>query len=77
MLNFDWFYINTQFIAIIGVIATIGTITMVVISRRMSEGKFNLGMDLVYYLTLYIFIAPLWIGKATYNALFKVKTSWR
>jgi hypothetical protein len=46
-------------------------------SKKMSEGKLEIGMDLVYYLTLYIFIAPLWYGKALFNALFGVKTSWR
>jgi hypothetical protein len=46
-------------------------------SKKMSEGKFDIGMDLIYYLALYMFIAPLWIGKAAYNAIFSVKTSWR
>ncbi|MCX6701817.1 MAG: glycosyltransferase [Candidatus Zambryskibacteria bacterium] len=75
--NFDWFYINTEIIAIIGIIIAIGTITMILMSKRMSEGKFDIGMDLVYYLALYMFIAPLWIGKAAYNAIFSIKTSWR
>jgi hypothetical protein len=46
-------------------------------SKRMSEGKFDLGMDLIYFLSLYMFIAPLWIAKATYNAVFSVKATWR
>ncbi|MBA3732923.1 glycosyltransferase family 2 protein [Patescibacteria group bacterium] len=75
--SFDWFYINTEILAIIGVVATLGTITMILISKKMSEGKLRFGMDLIYFLTLYMFIAPLWIGKAAYNAVFKVKASWR
>ncbi len=76
-LGFDWFYINTQFIAIASIITFMGTLTLVFLSRRMAEGKFRLGMDLVYYLALYAFIAPLWLGSAIWNAVFSVKTSWR
>jgi hypothetical protein len=75
--SFDWFYVNTELIALIGIIATLGTIILVLMSRKMSEGKIKLGMDLIYFLALYMFIAPLWIGKALYNAIFSVKASWR
>lgn len=75
--SFDWFYINTELIALIGVVVTIGSIAMILMSKKMSEGKINIGMDLIYYLSLYMFIAPLWIGKAAYNAVFKIDTPWR
>lgn len=75
--NFDWFYINTELIAIIGLVTTLGTLTMILISKKMSEGKIVLGLDLIFFMTLYMFIAPLWIGKAAYNALFGIKASWR
>ncbi len=75
--NFDWFYVNTEFIAVVSIVVSIGTITMILMSKKMSDGKIKIGMDLIYYLTLYMFIAPLWIGKALYNVAFSVKTSWR
>ncbi len=75
--SFDWFSVNTQLVAIIGILAFIGTITMVLTSRKMSDGKLTFGMDLIYFLTLYMFIAPVWIAKAAYNALFSIKASWR
>ncbi len=75
--NFDWFYINTQIIAIIGVAVAIGSITMIMMSKKMSEGKLDVGMDLIYYLALYMFIAPLWMAKAAYNAITGIKASWR
>ncbi len=75
--NFDWFYLNTELIALIGVVTTIGTILMILISKKVSEGKLDLGVDLIFFMTLYMFIAPLWIGKAAYNAIFGVKASWR
>ena len=75
--SFDWFYVNTELIALVGIVIALGSFTMILMSKRMSEGGFDLGLDLIYYLALYMFIAPLWIGKAVFNAMFGVKTSWR
>lgn len=76
-ISFDWFYINTEIMAIIGLVSIFATITMILTSKQMSEGKLSFGMDLIYFLTLYIVIAPMWIAKAAFNSLFRVKTSWR
>lgn len=76
-LNFDWFSINTEFLAIISIMVFIGTVSIVLISRKLAEGKVRPGLDLIYFFTLYTFLAPLWLGKALYNALFSVKTGWR
>lgn len=75
--NFEWFYVNTELIALVGTVVAVGSITMILMSKRMSEDKFDIGMDLIYYLSLYMFIAPVWIGKAAWNAIFSVKTTWR
>ncbi len=77
LLNIDFFYLNTQFIALVGVIVSLGTISMILMSKKMSEGKLDIGMDLVYYLALYIFLAPLWYSKALFNVVFNIRTSWR
>lgn len=71
------FSINTEFVAIAGFIAFIGTLTMVLISRKMSDGKVRFGMDMVYYFSLYAFLAPLWLGKAVINVIFSLNTTWR
>jgi len=76
-ISFDWFYINTELVSLVGLVAVSGTIAMILISRKMSEKKVRVGMDLIYFLTLYMFIAPLWIGKAVYNAMFGIKAKWR
>ncbi len=77
LFTFDWFYLNTQVLSLLGIVTTLGTLTMIAVSKHLSEGKVTVGMDLIYFMTLYMFIAPLWIGKAAYNALFHVKTTWR
>lgn len=75
--SFDLFYLNTQILTLLGLATGIGTITFVAISKKMSEGKLDIGMDLIYYLSLYMFIAPIWIIRAAFNALFSIKTTWR
>jgi cellulose synthase/poly-beta-1,6-N-acetylglucosamine synthase-like glycosyltransferase len=75
--NFDWFFINTELLAFVSLVTAIGSISMILISRKMAEGSMRLGLDLIYYLTLYMFIAPLWMARALFNAVFSIKTSWR
>ncbi len=75
--TFDLFYINTELIAIISLVVAIGSITMILASKKMAEGKLNIGMDLIYYLSLYMFIAPMWIVKAVFNTVLGVKGTWR
>ncbi len=71
------FSINTGMIAIISFVTFLGTLTILYISRKMEEGKFRLGMDLLYFLTLYTFIAPIWLARAVFKALTGSKTNWR
>jgi cellulose synthase/poly-beta-1,6-N-acetylglucosamine synthase-like glycosyltransferase len=75
--HLEWFYIDTQLISILAIVTFIGSLTIIMSSRKMSEGHMKIGLDLIYYMMLYIFIAPLWIGKALFNAVFSIKTTWR
>lgn len=75
--SFDWFFINTEIIAITSLVAFIGSLIIIFISRKMSLGKLAFGLDLIYFVAIYSFIAPLWLAKALYNAIFSVATSWR
>ena len=75
--TFDLFYINTEVVAITSIVAFLGTLTLVLFSRKMSEGHIRPGLDLLCFLTFYAFIAPLWLGKALFNAIFSVRTTWR
>lgn len=75
--NFEWFYINTNPIAVIIFITFIISLSMVLIGRRLSEGKIKPSMDLVYYVIIYPFIAPIWVFRAVYNLVIGKRTSWR
>ena len=76
-LNFDWFFINTEIIAIASTITFLGTLILILLSRKMAEGKMSIGLDLIYFFTLYAFISPIWMAKAVYNSIFSIKTHWR
>lgn len=76
-LGSNWFAINTEFIAVVSAVAFVGTLSIILISRKMADGKFKFGMDLIYFFAIYAFIAPLWSSKAVYNSIFSVKTKWR
>jgi cellulose synthase/poly-beta-1,6-N-acetylglucosamine synthase-like glycosyltransferase len=75
--NIEWFYINTQVISFIGAFLFTLTLILIFISRKMSDGKIGFGLDLIYFLVLYSFIAPLWLAKAVYKTAFAQKTTWR
>lgn len=75
--HFDWFSINTEFIAIISFVTLTGTLSMLYISRKMAEGKFKINMELIYFLTLYTLIAPIWLARAVFKVITGGKTTWR
>ncbi len=75
--SFDWFYLNTNVISVLGIVALLGTTTMVLISRKLSEGRIYLGRDILYFLAFYSFLAPLWIVRAFFNVAFAKQTKWR
>lgn len=76
-LSLSLFSFNTEIIAVISFATFIGTLTILYISRKMEEGRFRFGMDLIYFLTLYTFIAPIWLARAVFKAISGSKTSWR
>lgn len=73
----DWFFLNTEFIAIISFATLLGTFAMLYLSRKMTEGKFKINMELIYFLTLYTLIAPLWLARAVFKVVTGGKTTWR
>lgn len=75
--NFDFFYFNTDIIMFISLIAVFGTIFIIITSRKLAEEETRFGLDSVLFLVLYAFIAPLWISRALFNAVFSKESKWR
>lgn len=74
---FDWFFVNTDETAILIYLLLASTIFIVFTGKKLAEGNMKVSSDMVYFLTLYGFLAPLWLSRAVYNVVFNKKTSWR
>jgi len=75
--NFDWFFVNTNAVWILSMFVLAMTIVFIVAGKKMADGKFKLTLDFFYYLFLYGLIAPFWLVKSLYDAVFAKKLSWR
>lgn len=75
--NFDWFFISTDETAILVYILLISTVFIVFVGKKLAEGNMKVSSDMLYFLTLYGFLAPFWLFKAVYNVAFGKKTTWR
>lgn len=53
------------------------TLVLIYLSLYMANGKFKFSRDILYYLTLYVLIVPLWVIRAVFNTLFSTKATWR
>jgi len=75
--HFDFFYMNTDVMVFVSIIAVLGTLLIIMTSRELAEEKNKFGLDSVFFLMFYIFLVPLWQAKAVYNVIFAKKTKWR
>ena len=74
--EFSWFFISTQALFII--IAFLISLTVVLMLFGRSMVKNNLPvLDLLSYLFLYSFIAPIWLGKAVFAVVTSRRVSWK
>jgi cellulose synthase/poly-beta-1,6-N-acetylglucosamine synthase-like glycosyltransferase len=74
---FDWFYVHTEAIVILGLILAAITVAIILLGRYLADRKIRFSKDILFFILLYSFIAPWWLAKAVYNTLLSRKTSWR
>ena len=75
--NFDLFYVNTDIIVFVSLIAVLGTVYIIITSRGIVGEKYKFGLDSLLFLLLYTAISPFWMTKALYNVVFAKNTKWR
>ena len=68
---------NTGSTALITIVTLIITLSLLGIGQQISEGKLRPSRGMFYYLTMYMFIAPLWLSRSVYNTLLGKKITWR
>ncbi len=76
-LSFDWFFINTGVFYIVSTTTFLLALFLLFTAIRLTNGRFKFGRDIVYYLSIYVFIVPLWLAKSVYNIVLDRKISWR
>ncbi len=75
--TFDWFFINTGISSFIASTVLLVTFFLLYLSLKVSEGKARPSKALFYYLTIYMFIVPLWLARSIFNTIFRKKSTWR
>lgn len=72
----DWFFMNTDSYMFLAIMILGFTVTLMLIGKRISEERVGFPSDIFWYLSLYGFIAPFWLGRAVYRALRAAPTNW-
>ncbi|MDD5318808.1 MAG: glycosyltransferase [Candidatus Pacebacteria bacterium] len=76
-LSFDWFFVNTSALLVIGVGLWLLTVAIIMYGQKIATGKTRLGIDTFYFLFFYSFIAPFWLIKSVYNTTLSKTAPWR
>jgi len=74
--HFDWFFVSTKAVLFFSLILYILVIVSVMIGRKMAEGKTGFPLSIFYFVIIYSVIAPFWMLRAIYNAVFSKESSW-
>ncbi|MHB1330533.1 MAG: glycosyltransferase family 2 protein [Minisyncoccota bacterium] len=75
--SFNWFSLNLSMAFWVTAATLSLTFVILYLSLKLTEGKARFSKDVFYYLTLYIFIVPLWLAKATYSTILRKNISWK
>lgn len=75
--NFDWFFINVDALQVFGLIGFAVMLFTLYKGRQIIGKQKVFTWDVVYMFVVYSFVAPLWLIKSSWNALWSKKESWR
>ncbi|MDQ3090032.1 MAG: glycosyltransferase [bacterium] len=75
--TFNFYSLDTSVTWILTLTVVSLTLVLIYISLYIANGKARFSRDIIYYLLLYVLIVPLWVIRASFNALFSRKVTWR
>lgn len=75
--EFDFFYLNTSLISIVGIFVLAISLVLILISMKLSDGKLKIKPELLYFMFIYPIITPFWLVGAVFNTIFSKTTTWR
>jgi len=75
--NFDPFFIeaNTSLFLVLMIYSSV--MFAIIFGGRMSDGKFKISLNMLYFLILFRVVAPFWIMKAVYQTIRGRAPAWR
>ncbi len=73
----DTFFIDTSFLFFITILMIFITLVLIILGKKMSNRGKYFDIDVIYYFSIYGFIAPLWITSSFVKAIIKSDTKWR
>jgi len=77
MPSFDSFFISTNAYLFIALTLYSIVLATIIIGKRMATGKYTFDYKILYFMFTFSLIAPFWVMKAIFNAIFAKKTAWR
>lgn len=76
-LNFDLFFINTQAYMFLNIFIYASVFFAIMFGRRMSDNKWTISKDMLYFLPVFSVIAPFWFLRAIWNTIFSKTPVWK
>jgi len=76
-INPSWFFISATSSAFVSLFIIIISFTLIFLALRTTNGRVRFSKEILYYLSIYMFIVPLWVVGASFNTIFARKVSWR
>lgn len=77
LLSFDWFFVNTQAIALLAIVMYVSIILSVYLGRRISKVSGGSYINVLWFFVLYSAVVPFWVMKSVYNTVVASTPSWR
>jgi cellulose synthase/poly-beta-1,6-N-acetylglucosamine synthase-like glycosyltransferase len=75
--HFDPFFINTGATFLLLIMMYLLLTVSFLLGQKVYGKKPKISFDLIYFFIIYSIIAPLWLLKALFNSVVRVKTAWR
>jgi cellulose synthase/poly-beta-1,6-N-acetylglucosamine synthase-like glycosyltransferase len=76
--HFNWFFVNTEVISMINLLLLSLTLIIIFTGKQLAGVRDRrYFIDLIYSFLIYSLIAPFWLIKAFYSALFSKSPTWR
>lgn len=75
--SFDWWLYNIKIPTLIGLVTVLLVIFSIWYGKKLTGVKDKTMIDIVYFLTLYSLISPLWLITSIYNTITRKDAPWR